>query len=224
MTLGWVYQYWNDPEREALDAKLNSGGKVEPHEIASKTQMFTERYMVDWLLQNSLGPMWLSMCKGHGWTPACEADGTLDALEARRVDWRAKREAGSDGGGVELTDLMPLHTAMERRWAYYVPQPIPDSSEAAADSGARSQAPRPGGRLGPLPCRRLRPAPRALPRRSDAPRRRGERALGRQGHRRAHPRAQPAWHRPRPARRADRGRRSVAEGQTSAAAMPSQQR
>ena len=23
MTLGWVYQYWNDPEREALDAKLN---------------------------------------------------------------------------------------------------------------------------------------------------------------------------------------------------------
>ena len=53
MTLGWVYQYWNDPEREALDAKINDGGKIEPHEIASKTQMFTERYMVDWLLQKS---------------------------------------------------------------------------------------------------------------------------------------------------------------------------
>src|SRR6185312_8504651 len=36
-TLGWVYQYWNDPEREALDAKINGGGKIEPHEIASKT-------------------------------------------------------------------------------------------------------------------------------------------------------------------------------------------
>ena len=72
MTLGWVYQYWNDPEREALDAKLNAGGKVEPHEIASKTQMFTERYMVDWLLQNSLGPMWLAMCRKHGWTADCE--------------------------------------------------------------------------------------------------------------------------------------------------------
>ena len=69
MTLGWVYQYWNDPEREALDDKLNGGGKVEPHEIASKTQMFTERYMVDWLLQNSLGPMWLAICQRHGWTP-----------------------------------------------------------------------------------------------------------------------------------------------------------
>jgi hypothetical protein len=133
MTLGWVYQYWNDPEREALDAKLNSGGKVEPHEIASKTQMFTERYMVDWLLQNSLGPMWLAMCRKHGWTPECEADGTLAALEERRTDWRAKREAGE----VELTDLMPLHTDMERRWAYYVPQPIPEDAVEQAPQTVR---------------------------------------------------------------------------------------
>ena len=96
MTLGWVYQYWNDPEREALDAKLNDGGKVEPHEIASKTQMFTERYMVDWLLQNSLGPMWLAMCKKHGWTPEVEADGTLGAPRGapRRVAGQARRGRG----------------------------------------------------------------------------------------------------------------------------------
>jgi hypothetical protein len=83
MTLGWVYQYWNDPEREALDAKLNARGKLEPHEVASKTQMFTERYMVDWLLQNTLGPMWLAICAQHGWTPEAEANGTLAALEAQ---------------------------------------------------------------------------------------------------------------------------------------------
>lgn len=109
MSLGWVYQYWNDPEREALDDKINAGGKIEPHEIASKTQLFTERYMVDWLLQNSLGPMWLAICKSHGWTPDVEADGTLAALEARRGDWRAKR----DSGEVSLTGLMPLHTDAE---------------------------------------------------------------------------------------------------------------
>jgi hypothetical protein len=131
MTLGWVYQYWNDPQREALDKKINEGGKIEPHEIASKTQMFTERYMVDWLLQNSLGPMWLAMCKKHGWTPEVEADGTLQRLEDRRVAWRAKRDAGE----VELTDLMPLETDAEKRWAYYVPQPIPDDAmEHAPDS------------------------------------------------------------------------------------------
>lgn len=131
MTLGWVYQYWNDPEREAIDAKLNDGGKVEPHELASKTQLFTERYMVDWLLQNSLSPMWLAMCKKHGWTPEVERDGVLRALEERRADWRAKREAGE----VELTELMPLHSDAERRWAYYVPQ---DISDAAAESAPES--------------------------------------------------------------------------------------
>ncbi len=133
MTLGWVYQYWNDPEREALDAKLNAGGKVEPHEIASKTQMFTERYMVDWLLQNSLGPMWLAICQKHGWTPEVESDGTLDRLEQRRVEWRAKRDAGE----VSLTELMPLHTDAERRWAYYVPQPIPEDAVAHAPPTVR---------------------------------------------------------------------------------------
>ncbi len=133
MTLGWVYQYWNDPEREALDGKLNGGGKVEPHEIASKTQMFTERYMVDWLLQNSLGPMWMAICQRHGWTPEAAADGTLDRLEERRVEWRARRSTGE----VTLTDLMPLHTDAERRWAYYVPQPVPESALAQAPETIR---------------------------------------------------------------------------------------
>ena len=128
MTLGWVYQYWNDPEREALDAKLNAGGKVERHEIASKTQMFTERYMVDWLLQNSVGPMWLATCARHGWTADAVAQGTLDALEARRVDWRARRDAGE----VSLTALMPVAAGLEARWAYYVPQPLPDDAVAKA--------------------------------------------------------------------------------------------
>ncbi len=133
MTLGWVYQYWNDPEREALDDKLSGGGKVAPHEIASKTQMFTERYMVDWLLQNSLGPLWLAMCKQHGWTAKVVADGTLARLEARRIAWRARRDAGE----VELTALMPIEAGAEQRWAYYVEQPIPADAPALAPASIR---------------------------------------------------------------------------------------
>jgi len=118
-TLGWVYQYWNDPEREALDAKLNGGGKVEPHEIASKTQMFTERYMVEWLLQNSLGQQWLAICAQNGWQPEAVTDGTLARLENRRKDWREKRESGE----VALDALMPIETEAEARWKYWVQQP-----------------------------------------------------------------------------------------------------
>jgi hypothetical protein len=125
-TLGWVYQYWNDPEREALDAKIAGGGKIEPHEIASKTQMFTERYMVEWLLHNSLGLTWLCICKKHGWIP--EAEPTLAALETRRADWRKRREAGE----VAPDALMPVEDGIESAWKYYVPQQIPaDAVEKA---------------------------------------------------------------------------------------------
>jgi hypothetical protein len=118
-TLGWVYQYWNDPEREALDAKINDGRKIAPHEIASKTQIFTERYMVEWLLQNSLGLTWLCICKRNSWTP--DAERVLPALEERRGEWRKKREAGE----VALDALMPIEGELEAAWKYYVPQPLP---------------------------------------------------------------------------------------------------
>ncbi len=134
MSLGWVYQYWNDPERERLDAKINDGGKIEPHEIASKTQMFTERYMVDWMLQNSLGLMWFTLCKKNGWAPEVQTNGTLQRLEERRIEWRAKRAAGD----VSLTDLMPLETEDERRWAYFLPGlEIPDEAVELAPASVR---------------------------------------------------------------------------------------
>jgi hypothetical protein len=131
-TLGWVYQYWNDPDREALDEKINAGGKIESHEIASKTQMFTERYMVEWLLQNSLGLTWLCMCRKHGWT--ADAESMLPGLEARRVEWRARREAGT----VALDALMPIEGELEDHWKYFVPQPLPNDAVANAPDGVRS--------------------------------------------------------------------------------------
>jgi hypothetical protein len=130
-TLGWVYQYWNDPDREALDAKLNDGGKIEPHEIASKTQMFTERYMVEWLLQNSLGLQWLCICKKHGWTP--DAESVLGDLDARRAEWRGLREKGE----VALDALMPISGELEEHWKYYVPQPIPEDMVAKVTGSVR---------------------------------------------------------------------------------------
>jgi hypothetical protein len=131
-TLGWVYQYWNDPDREGLDAKIGAGGKVLPHEIASKTQMFTERYMVEWLLQNSLGVTWLCMCRKHGWT--ADAERILAVLDERRAAWRRQREAGE----VELDALMPIEGELEERWKYYVPQQLPDEAIATAPTSVKA--------------------------------------------------------------------------------------
>jgi hypothetical protein len=83
-------------------------------------------------LQNSLGLMWLTLCKKNGWTPEVEANGTLQRLEERRIEWRAKRASGE----VSLTALMQLESEEERRWAYFLPdQEIPDEAvELAPDS------------------------------------------------------------------------------------------
>lgn len=60
-TLGWVYQFWNDPHREAIDERIGPRGKIRADELAAKTQLFTEQYMVEWLVQNSLGRIVLEM-------------------------------------------------------------------------------------------------------------------------------------------------------------------
>lgn len=54
--IGWAYQFYQEESKAEIYAKLSRGGKVSTRsEIAAATQLFTEPYMVKWLLQNSLG-------------------------------------------------------------------------------------------------------------------------------------------------------------------------
>src|SRR5450759_1420926 len=54
--IGWAYQFYQEEAKARTYAKLNNGGKAATRaEIAAVTQLFTEPYMVKWLLQNSLG-------------------------------------------------------------------------------------------------------------------------------------------------------------------------
>ncbi|NTU83048.1 MAG: SAM-dependent DNA methyltransferase, partial [Chloroflexales bacterium] len=54
--LGWAYQFYQEAAKARVYAKLGAGGKAATRaEIAAATQLFTEPYMVQWLLQNSLG-------------------------------------------------------------------------------------------------------------------------------------------------------------------------
>ncbi|HVU68353.1 MAG TPA: hypothetical protein VHD63_14540, partial [Ktedonobacteraceae bacterium] len=54
--LGWAYQFYQHEARAKINAKCRRGEKVVSRaELVAKTQIFTEEYIVDWLLQNSLG-------------------------------------------------------------------------------------------------------------------------------------------------------------------------
>ena len=53
--LGWVYQYWQADERDRVNA---TGGTIGATELPAVTQLFTEDYMVWFLLHNTLGAWW----------------------------------------------------------------------------------------------------------------------------------------------------------------------
>jgi hypothetical protein len=53
--LGWVYQHW---QKERKDEVNSSERKIGGADLAPVTQLFTEHYMVRFLLENSLGAWW----------------------------------------------------------------------------------------------------------------------------------------------------------------------
>ncbi|MEW6071032.1 MAG: N-6 DNA methylase [Planctomycetota bacterium] len=53
--LGWTYQFWQSAEKEAVNARVKSGEKITGETLPAVTQLFTEHYMVLFLLHNTLG-------------------------------------------------------------------------------------------------------------------------------------------------------------------------
>jgi N-6 DNA Methylase len=54
-SLGWVYQFWQAKKKEEVNA---AEIKIGARELPAVTQLFTEPYMVSFLLDNSLGAWW----------------------------------------------------------------------------------------------------------------------------------------------------------------------
>ena len=54
-SLGWCYQFWQARRKEAAN---RSGRKIGANELPAVTQLFTEHYMVLFLLHNTIGAWW----------------------------------------------------------------------------------------------------------------------------------------------------------------------
>jgi len=54
-SLGWTYQFWQASEKEAVNERVKSGEKITGATLPAVTQLFTEHYMVLFLLHNTLG-------------------------------------------------------------------------------------------------------------------------------------------------------------------------
>ena len=62
-SIGWVYQYFNssDERREMRESQAPQTSR----ELAVRNQFFTPRYVVDFLVQNTLAALWIEMTEGR---------------------------------------------------------------------------------------------------------------------------------------------------------------
>lgn len=86
-SLGWTYQFWREAEKERV---LESGAKIGASELPAVTQLFTEPYMVKFLLHNTLGAWWAAKVLGSDPALAREAadeQALRDACAVPGVEW-----------------------------------------------------------------------------------------------------------------------------------------
>jgi len=89
-SLGWTYQFWQAQRKDAVN---ESEKKIGAEELSPVTQLFTEDYMVEFLLHNTLGAWWagkLGPISGASEEEA-RAKAGLASKEGVCVDWKYLR-------------------------------------------------------------------------------------------------------------------------------------
>jgi len=85
-SLGWVYQYWQSERKDEVNA---SEVKIGGADLGPVTQLFTENYMVRFLLENSLGAWWAARYPDSP---------LIDGFEYLRFDEEGRPAAGAFEG------------------------------------------------------------------------------------------------------------------------------
>ena len=60
--IGWLYQYYNTEPKDQVFANLKKNIKISKHDIPAATQLFTPDWIVRYMVENSLGRLWV---EGH---------------------------------------------------------------------------------------------------------------------------------------------------------------
>ena len=64
--IGWLYQYYNSEKKDAVFAALKKNVKISKNNIPAATQLFTPDWIVRYMVENSLGRLWV---QGHPAAP-----------------------------------------------------------------------------------------------------------------------------------------------------------
>ncbi|KQO59591.1 hypothetical protein ASF22_08100 [Methylobacterium sp. Leaf87] len=97
-SLGWVYQFWQAEKKEQVNS---SGVKIGADELPAVTQLFTEDYMVLFLLENTLGAWWAGKRLAENpdfASSAADEDELRRRLSPPGYSWTNLRFVKDDGG------------------------------------------------------------------------------------------------------------------------------
>ena len=103
--IGWLYQYYNTELKDDTFALLKKNVKITKERIPSATQLFTPDWIVRYMVENSLGRIYVDKRKNEG----IYADGR-GADEMTWEESEAKRIANEK------------HIAEQMGWKYYLPE------------------------------------------------------------------------------------------------------
>ena len=96
-TIGWVYQFFNSSE-ERKKMRDESPAPRNSRELAVRNQFFTPRYVVQFLVDNTLGRLWLEMHGGQTRiTEVCQ-------FLVRSLDGAAQPRPGKDPRDLRILD------------------------------------------------------------------------------------------------------------------------
>ena len=83
--IGWLYQYYNTEPKDKVFADLKKNIKISKEKIPAATQLFTPDWIVHYMVENSLGRLWV---EGHPaardkYLPAHNEDGSVRVEEGK---------------------------------------------------------------------------------------------------------------------------------------------
>ncbi|MGD0043537.1 MAG: DNA methyltransferase, partial [Isosphaeraceae bacterium] len=92
-SLGWVYQFWQSKRKDEVN---KSGQKIDGRTLPAVTQLFTEHYMVEFLLHNTIGAWW---CGQHAIIGPAGGAGAPEGQCPIRLDYLRWKDDGTPAAG-----------------------------------------------------------------------------------------------------------------------------
>ena len=112
--IGWLYQYYNTEPKDKVFADLKKNIKISKENIPAATQLFTPDWIVHYMVENSLGRLWL---EGHPsardkYLPDHNADGSVCVKEGK---WNYYLEEAEQEPAVEaqLAEIRKQYAALK---------------------------------------------------------------------------------------------------------------